>query len=149
MWRQGDKNHMDLQPITEYGWSLINNKLTVLWDTVENMEAIRQRVHLLLKGCRCVTGCATRRCGCKKNNTQCSEGCQCTNCINMPETEGRGDLDLAEIAIEEEVTTDKAQLDTDTDELIDWVFGTELEDTASEKDTASVEDNDELGNRSE
>ena len=45
MWRQGDKNHMDLQPITEYGWSLINNKLTVLWDTVENMEAIRQRVH--------------------------------------------------------------------------------------------------------
>jgi len=25
------------------------------------------------------------------------------------------DLDLAEIAIEEEVTTDKAQLDTDTD----------------------------------
>ena len=67
----------------------------------------------------------------------------------MPETEGRGDLDLAEIAIEEEVTTDKAQLDTDTDELIDWVFGTEVEDTASEKDTASVEDNDELGNSSE
>jgi len=89
MWRQGDKNHMDLQPITEYDWSLINNKLTALWDTVENMEAIRQKVHLLLKGCRCVTGCATRRCGCKKNNTQCSEGCQCTNCINMPETEGR------------------------------------------------------------
>ena len=41
-----------------------------------------------------------------------------------------------------------ARLDTDTDELIDWVFGTELEDTASEKDTASVEDNDELGNSS-
>jgi len=54
-----------------------------------------------------------------------------------------GDLDLAEIAIEEEVTTDKAQLDTDTDELLDWVFGTELEDTAS------VEDGDELGNSSD
>jgi len=69
--------------------------------------------------------------------------------MNMPETEGRGDLDLAEIAIEEEVTTDKAQLDTDTDELIDWVLGTELEDTLSEEDTASVKDNDEPGNSSE
>ena len=68
----------------------------------------------------------------------------------MPETEGRGDLYLAEIAIEEEVTTDMAQLDTvaDPDELIDWVFGTEPEDTASEEDNASVEDDDELGNSS-
>lgn len=139
MWRQGDKNNMVLQPITEYGWTLSDNKLTVLWDTPENMEAIRQRVHLLLKGCKCVTGCTTRRCGCKKNSTQCSEGCQCTNCLNMPDTEGM-DLDLAEIGLEEEVTTDITQLDTDTDELIDWVFG------AEQDDTASVEDDDELEN---
>ena len=63
MWRQGDK------PITNYGWTLSDNKLAVLWDTPEEMEKIHQRVHLLLKGCRCVTGCTTRRCSCKKNNS--------------------------------------------------------------------------------
>ena len=52
---------MVLKPITDYGWTLSDNKLAFLWDTPENMETIRQRVHLLLKGCRCVTGCTTRR----------------------------------------------------------------------------------------
>lgn len=32
MWRQGDK------PITNYGWTLSDNKLAVLWDTPEEME---------------------------------------------------------------------------------------------------------------
>ena len=30
MWRQGDMNHMVLEPITNYGWILSNNKLVVL-----------------------------------------------------------------------------------------------------------------------
>ena len=59
MWRQGDKNLIILKPLTDYGWTLSDNKLAVLWDTPENMETIRQRVHLLLKGCKCVTGCTT------------------------------------------------------------------------------------------
>ena len=66
MWRQADKNNMVLQPITEYGWTLSDNKLTVVWDTPENVQAIRARVNLLLKGCKCVTGCTSKRCGCKK-----------------------------------------------------------------------------------
>ena len=138
MWRQGDKNQIVLKPLTDYGWTLSDNKLAVLWDTPENLETIRQRVHLLLKGCKCVTGCTTRRCSCKKKNTQCFEGCQCTNCLNMPITEGREDTDLVEIALEEEVTTDSTQLDTD--ELLDWVFGAENEDNMSMSDTTSVED---------
>ena len=60
----------------------------------------------------------------------------------MPSTEG-ADHDLSEIAIEEEVTADTTQLDTDTDELIDWVFGADMEDTAS------VEDDDEVRSSSE
>ena len=56
----------------------------------------------------------------------------------MPITEGREDTDLVEIAIEEEVTTDSTQLDTD--ELLDWVFGAENEDNMSMSDTTSVED---------
>lgn len=33
-------------------------------------------------------------CSCKRNNTQCSKGCQCTNCLHMPKTEGREDTCL-------------------------------------------------------
>ena len=131
---------MVLEPITEYGWTLSDNKLAVLWDTPQYIEAIRQRVRLLLKQCKCVTGCTTKRCSCKRNNTQCSEGCQCTNCLNMPRIEGSKDIDLAEIALEEEVTTDITQLDADTDELLDWVFGAEKENIVSMSDTTCVED---------
>ena len=106
MWRQADKNSIVLQPITEYGWTISDNKLTVVWDTPQNMQAIRDRVNLLLKGCKCVTCCTTERCGCKRKNTHCSEGCQCINCLNMPSTEGAEDHDLSEIALEEEVTAD-------------------------------------------
>ena len=74
----------------------------------------------------------------KEKNTHCSEGCQCINCLNMPSTEGAEDHDLSEIALEEEVTADITWLDTDTDELIDWVFGADMQDTAS------VEDDDEV-----
>lgn len=140
MWRQGDKNHIVLEPITNYSWTLSDNKLVVLWDTPENMETIRERVHLLLKGYNCVTACTTKRCSCKKKSTQCSEGCQCTNCLNMPRTERSGDIDLAEILLEEEVTTDIKQLDADTDELLDWVFRAEKEDNVSMSDTTCVED---------
>ena len=48
-----------------------------------NLQAVRERVSLLLRGCKCATGCSTGRCGCKKSNRQCSEGCQCKNCSNV------------------------------------------------------------------
>ena len=57
----------------------------------------------------------------------------------MPSTEGAEDQYLSEIALEEEVMADITQLDTDTYELIDWVFGTDMEGTSS------VEDADEVG----
>ena len=56
----------------------------------------------------------------------------------MPRTEEVEDCDLAEIALEETVSTDITQLDIDTDELVDWVFG-------EEEDSASEDDDDEHG----
>ena len=58
----------------------------------------------------------------------------------MPRTERSKDIDLAEIPLEEEVTTDITQLDADTDELLDWVFGAEKGDNVSMSDTTCVED---------
>ena len=66
MWRQANLNNMSLKPITDYGWQLVDNTLTVVWDTPKNIASIRNRVRLLLRGCKCVTGCTTGRCGCKK-----------------------------------------------------------------------------------
>ena len=39
---------------------------------------------LLTKGCKCKTGCTTGRCGCKRKQQVCSEGCTCTHCLNLP-----------------------------------------------------------------
>ena len=52
MWRQADKDSMVLLPITEYGWTLRDNKLTLFWGMPQNIQAIHDRVNLLLKVCR-------------------------------------------------------------------------------------------------
>ena len=54
MWRQADKDSMVFQPITEYGWTLKDNKLTFVWGTPQNtcMQALHDRVKLLSKGCK-------------------------------------------------------------------------------------------------
>ena len=57
----------------------------------------------------------------------------------MPSTEGAEDQYLSETALEEEVMKHIIQLDTDKDELIDWVFCADMEETSS------VEDADEVG----
>ena len=37
-------------------WDLNDGKLTVIWNTQMNMQAICDGVNLLLRGCKCVTG---------------------------------------------------------------------------------------------
>ena len=66
MWAQSNKNTMVLKPITDYGWSLENDLLHITWDTQENMQIVRERFSLLLKGCKCITGCKNMTCGCRK-----------------------------------------------------------------------------------
>ena len=110
MWNQADRNEMVLLPITMYGWSLVEGKLTVVWDSEVNIAAVKERVCMLTKGCKCKTGCATKRCSCRKNGNQCSAGCQCINCVNIMSTNSS--------------TIDSEDLQ-DMDDLMDYVFGTE------------------------
>ena len=129
MWNQADQNTMVLQPISQYGWNVrTNGELTFVWDTTENIQAVRDRVKLLMKGCKCITGCTTLRCTCRKSNQQCSEGCECINCSNItPLMQTSKEMEVAEIALEEEVTTNTIELE-ETDELMDWIFGSEQVD---------------------
>ena len=85
MWSQADQNTMTVASLTDFGWSITHDSiLTVDWDSSENQEAIKGRVLLFTKGCKCKTGCATGRCACKKKGHNCTEGCSCLNCLNLP-----------------------------------------------------------------
>ena len=83
MWNQADNNQMVLQPITEYGWNIKSDVLTIQWDTENNEASIRERVHLLTRGCKCTSGCGTNHCGCRKRQHKCTTGCECTHCKNV------------------------------------------------------------------
>ena len=80
MWHQADQNYMILEPLANH---VQNEKLTIVWDSRLNIEAIRKRVSHLLSGCKCITGCSTRCCSCLRKQAQCGEGCQCQNCNNL------------------------------------------------------------------
>ena len=70
--------------LTEFGWQRSEGKLQVKWETAENIAEVNQRVNFILSGCKCKTGCGTKRCKCKKANRSCGPGCQCIHCINGP-----------------------------------------------------------------
>ena len=102
MWNQADQNTMTLQPITQYGWSINEGELTVVWDSDSNISAVCQRVSSLLRGCKCTTGC-NALCGCRRKKMRCSVGCQCIDCSNIEEVvKPRQIKEIAEIALEEE-----------------------------------------------
>ena len=42
MWRQADRNTMQLATITSYGWKVVDDILTIDWDSDENQAAINE-----------------------------------------------------------------------------------------------------------
>ena len=53
MWGQADKNNMHLEPIDQYGWTLEDNTLSVVWDTPENMQVLRDRLNITERNWLC------------------------------------------------------------------------------------------------
>ena len=119
MWNQSDSSAMTLLPMTSYGWWMRERVVTVEWDTESNIRAIKHRVDLLTKGCKCTTSCSTNRCGCRKKGNKCSLGCECINCINTENDASVSPVseEMREVAIEEEHAT------SPVDEIMDLVFG--------------------------
>ena len=68
--------------LSDYGWKRENEYLRIVWDSPENLQQVQRTVDYLTQGCKCKTGCTTRRCKCKKENIQCGPSCQCINCKN-------------------------------------------------------------------
>ena len=146
MWKKADNNHMVLQPLANFGWKVTDESLTFDWDSESNMDAVRQRVIQLLKGCKCKTGCTTSRCGCRKKNKECSEGCECTNCSNTQSNThtiiDNSEDTLMELSLEENFTENREQFLDEVDEIMDYVFGEYP--LSEEHESSEVEDNSEL-----
>ena len=125
MWQQADKNIMVLEDMTNYGWRLDDGNLKVVWDTDENIQSIRNRVEILLQGCKCKTGRTTARCSCKKNKETCREGCQCMNCENTENLPNGSNISEAQY-IEWEELYNNGLDDDDFDELADFILNDDI-----------------------
>lgn len=99
---------------------------------------------MLLRGCKCTTGCSTAWCSCRKGNRRCSEGCECKNCSNNEITVTQDTSVHEEIltAFEDEDNEDSGpedikdsvawdieaeSEDEDINDIMHWVFGEEVE----------------------
>ena len=70
MWKQSDRNIMQVADITRCGWKINNGIVSIDWDSDSNLAAINEKVILLTKGCKYKKGCNSSRCSCRKNKTK-------------------------------------------------------------------------------
>lgn len=83
LWQQADKQLVTAPSLTDHGYSVSDDgTIGVVWDSAQNQESVADLVGELLHGCKCKTGCKTKRCKCNKGNKKCGAGCECTNCAN-------------------------------------------------------------------
>ena len=68
--------------LSSYGWQREKEQLQVVWDSEVNLQQVHRTVEYLTKGCKCKTGCGTRRYKCIKGSLKCGPSCQCVNCRN-------------------------------------------------------------------
>ena len=120
MWLQADQKEMTLEPMENFGWSISDGDISIVWDSEVNKQTVRNRVNSLMKGCKCSTGCSSGRCGCKRRGVTCSVGCQCVNCTNTQASSQSQDEDVQVVALEEDLSSGRL---TDPEDMIDWVFG--------------------------
>ena len=55
-------------------------------DTLEPLMCLQPAApmaKIVLVKCKCKTGCSSGRCGCKKNNLNCTDACACGDCENQ------------------------------------------------------------------
>ena len=112
------------------GWQLNKDEsLCIEWDSRENIQAVNDRISTLLKGCKCATGCTTRRCKCRKQGKECAVGCDCTNCLNIQHQNPINEL--RDVVVDEELSSD---VHGEVSDIIDWIFGEEILESDPDSD---------------
>ena len=129
MWSQAQHNNMTLLPLDGNGWLRVSDEeLAIDWDSQDNIQQVRDRVSLLLKGCGCKSGCKTNRCSCRKKEKCCGPGCRC-NCENSIHPQPEENRDISHIMHIEEIIQDEHEvtvnLEDDIDGIMESIFGIE------------------------
>ena len=87
-WDQATKTNINLLPLDGFGWKINDSKISIEWDSPENIQQVRNRVAFLTHGCKCKTGCITKRCKCFSAERPCGPGCGYSQCKNVSGEEG-------------------------------------------------------------
>ena len=87
----------------------------MIWDTPEKIQHAAQQVEFILHGCKCRSGCSTRRCKFNKGGRLCGPGCQCLHCTNSTSRQPSVDSELEMEEVEEQSTYNDST-DTSSDE---------------------------------
>ena len=97
---------------------------------------------MVLNGCKCKTGCSTRRCKCNKSSKRCGPGCRCIGCSNGPTTQAPTRPELHDLEVEDQLNqhsadegfTDESEDDLDppdicedVEDIMTSVFGEEFD----------------------
>ena len=72
----------DYPDVKCYGWEYSESepgKISIVWDSVDNINRVRNNVYHLTRGCTCSKNkCLNRQCNiCRKNSQLCGPGCSC------------------------------------------------------------------------
>ena len=128
--------------LTDYGWRRENGVLQVDWEVQANIDKAKACLEFVLAGCKCRTGCSTRRCSCKKNDRMCGPSCNCINCTNsthtpVPSSNDTTDLEVQDLLsepTENEYVDDSGddleemREDEELTEIVNFVFGPESDE---------------------
>jgi len=79
---------MHFPDVTEWGWIVEDNKLSIKWDSDENIKRVEKYRKLWTSGCNCRSSsnpCSNRTCGCRKSGKTCGPCKCCGKCENKPE----------------------------------------------------------------
>ena len=87
VWRQARQACINVPPLEGNGWIVQDGTVNVVWDTPEGLQAAKDLLENLTGGCKCKTGCTTRRCRCRQAKKSCNQICKCSNCANQETTD--------------------------------------------------------------
>lgn len=117
------------------------------WESDENLATVRTRVALIRKGCGCKSGCLSRRCKCRKNDSSCGPGCKCHGCCNLPPASGlpasgsssvqasNPHTDSDSSGDDDDHGDNGSDLEMEVDQLMNYVFGTDDSESDSNMST--------------
>ena len=109
--------------------------MEIVWETSENIAKAQEKVEYMLNGCKCRTGCTTRRCSCRKGSRGCGPGCRCIGCGNVVSSSRCDDDELHDLEIGDLLNEESDDVSTDASEDDDADL---QDDNICERDIGSI-----------